>query len=149
MSRGRLKRRGNRIERKTFARADEWTIGEPDLVLRSREMIVPAIGPDRWGDIGLVPTGLTEDRYVKAVEVREINDIASDTVSSTVGGRYVFHHMTYSAGVLNEDGTEIISDTRTRFPIHEVGRNADIFPEKFGTLLQAPGRTRRLRDHRP
>ena len=120
-----------------FARADEWTIGEPDLVLRSREMIVPAIGPDRWGDIGLVPTGLTEDRYVKAVEVREINDIASDAVSSTVGGRYVFHHMTYSAGVLNEDGTEIISDTRTRFPIHEVGRNADIFPEKFGTLLQA------------
>ena len=120
-----------------FAQTDEWTIGEPELVLRSREMIVPAIGPDRWGDIGLVPTGLTEDRYVKAVEVREINNIASDTVSSTVGGRYVFHHMTYSAGVLSEDGSEIISDTRTRFPIHEVGRNADIFPEKFGTLLQA------------
>ena len=59
-----------------FAKAGEWTIGEPDLVLRSREMVVPAIGPDRWGDIGFVPTGLTEDRYVKAVEVREINDIA-------------------------------------------------------------------------
>ena len=120
-----------------FVKAGEWTIGEPDLVLRSREMTVPAIGPDRWGDIGLVPTGLTEDRYVKAVEVREINDIAADTGSSTVGGRYVFHHMTYSAGVLNEGGTGIIDETRTRWPIHEVGRNADIFPEKFGTLLQA------------
>ncbi|TDI24081.1 MAG: cytochrome c [Acidobacteria bacterium] len=120
-----------------FAQAGEWTIGKPDLVLRSREMTVPAIGPDRWGDIGLVPTGLTEDRYVKAVEVREINDIASDTASTTVGGRYVFHHMTYTSGVLNEEGTGIVGDTRTRWPIHEVGRNADIFPEKFGTLLQA------------
>ena len=45
--------------------------------------------------------------------------------------------MTYSSGVLNEAGTGIIDDTRTRWPIHEVGRNADIFPEKFGTLLQA------------
>jgi len=34
-----------------FARAGDWTLGEPDLVLRSREMTVPAIGPDRWGDI--------------------------------------------------------------------------------------------------
>ena len=120
-----------------FAHAAEWTIGEPDLVLRSREMTVPAIGPDRWGDLGLVPTGLTEDRHVKAVEVREVNDMSGDAASATVGGRWVFHHMTYSSGVLNEEGTGIIDDTRTRWPIHEVGRNADIFPEKFGTLLQA------------
>ena len=54
---------------------DTWTIGTPDLVLRSKEVVVPANGPDWWGDIGLVPTGLTEDRYVAAVEVREVNDI--------------------------------------------------------------------------
>ena len=120
-----------------FAKAGEWTIGEPDLILRSPEVTRPAVGPDRWGDLGLVPTGLTEDRYVKAVEVREVNNIPADTGSSTVGGRYLFHHMTYSSGVLNEEGTEIIDETRTRWPIHEVGRNADIFPEKFGTLLQA------------
>ncbi|HCQ98129.1 MAG TPA: hypothetical protein DIU48_01825 [Acidobacteria bacterium] len=120
-----------------FAEAGGWALGEPDLVLRSREMTVPAIGPDRWGDIGLVPTGLTEDRYVKSVEVREINDMAVDAASATVGGRWVFHHMTYSSGVLNEAGTGIIDDTRQSWPIHEVGRNADIFPEKFGTLLQA------------
>ena len=120
-----------------FTRAGEWTIGEPDLILRSPEMTIPAVGPDRWGDLGLVSTGLTEDRYVKAVEIREINDIPPYTGSGTVGGRYAFHHMTYSSGVLNEEGTEIIEDTRTRWPIHEVGRNADIFPEKFGTLLAA------------
>ena len=58
-----------------FDSTDKWTIGEPDLVLRSKDVTVPAIGPDRWGDFGLVPTGLTEDRYVSAVEVREVNDI--------------------------------------------------------------------------
>src|SRR3954469_23411949 len=57
-----------------FDTTDKWTIGEPDLILRSKEVLVPAAGPDWWGDIGLIPTGLAEDRYVSAVEVREIND---------------------------------------------------------------------------
>ena len=114
----------------------EWTIGEPDLVLRSIDMTVPAVGPDRWGDIGMVPTGLTVDRYVQAVEVREVNDIPVDQTSSTVGGRYIFHHMTYSSGVPDENGTSIDGPS-TRWPIHEVGRNADIFPDKAGRLLRA------------
>ena len=83
-----------------YADGLSWSIGEPDLVLRSIDMTVPAVGPDRWGDIGLVPTGLTVDRYVQAVEVREINDIPVDAGTSTVGGRYIFHHMTYSSGAL-------------------------------------------------
>ena len=104
-----------------------WTIGEPDLVVRSIDVTPPAVGPDRWGDIGLVPTGLTVDRYVQAVEVREVNDVPEDAGTSTVGGRYIFHHMTYSSGALSEDGTEIVGPS-TRWPIHEVGRNADLFP---------------------
>ena len=114
-----------------------WVLGEPDLVLRGPDMTVPAVGPDRWGDIGLLPTGLTEDRYVQSVEVREINDIPMDTEVTTVGGRYIFHHMTYSSGVLNEEGTGIVEDTRQGWPIHEVGRNADIFGEGVGMLLPA------------
>ena len=105
----------------------DWTLGEPDLVLRGPDVTRPAIGPDWWGDIGLVPTGLTEDRYVKSIEVREINDIPADEGTNTVGGRYIFHHMTYSSGVLNEDGTAIDPETRVSWPIHEIGRNADIF----------------------
>ncbi len=119
-----------------FSDSNEWTLGKPDLVLRSRDVTRPAIGPDWWGDIGLVPTGLTEDRYVKSVEVREINDIPADIGTSTVGGRYIFHHMTYRSGVLNEDGSEVVGDV-TSWPIHEVGRNADTFPEKAGRLLPA------------
>ena len=56
---------------------------------------MPAVAPDKWGSIGSVPTGLTEDRWVKSVEVREVNDIPRDEGTKTVGGRYVFHHMTY------------------------------------------------------
>ena len=114
-----------------------WVLGEPDLILRSIDMTVPAVGPDRWGNIGLVPTGLTEDRYVQSVEVREINDIPTDVEVTTVGGRYIFHHMTYSSGVLNEDGTGLVEGTTQGWPIHEVGRNPDIFGEGVGMLLQA------------
>src|SRR5258708_3125882 len=57
-----------------FDESEQWTIGEPDLVLKSKEVTVPAVGPDWWGDVGLIPTGLTEDRYVSAVEGREVND---------------------------------------------------------------------------
>jgi mono/diheme cytochrome c family protein len=119
-----------------FDDSDKWTIGEPDLVLKSKEVTVPAAGPDWWGDIGLIPTGLAEDRYVSAVEVREVNDIPKAGPTKTVGGRYVFHHMTYSSVVPGEKG-DVIDEGSTSWPIHEVGRNADIFPPSAGRLLQA------------
>jgi mono/diheme cytochrome c family protein len=118
-----------------FDETDNWTIGEPDLILKSREMLVPATGPDWWGDIGLVPTGLTEDRYVSAVEVREVNDIPPNGPTKTVGGRYVFHHMTYSSVQMGERGSG--DELASSWPIHEVGRNADIFPPEAGRLLQS------------
>jgi hypothetical protein len=118
-----------------FDDTDKWTIGEPDLLLRSRDVLVPASGPDWWGDIGLVPTGLTEDRYVSAVEVREVNDIPKGGGTKTVGGRYAFHHMTYSSVVQGERGAA--DEGSSSWPIHEVGRNADIFPPEAGRLLQA------------
>jgi mono/diheme cytochrome c family protein len=119
-----------------FSNADNWTIGEPDLVLRSPDVIVPATAPDKWGSLGLVPTGLTEDRYVSAVEVREINDIPKTGPTNTVGGRYIFHHMTYSSVVQGAENAEADGGS-TSWPIHEVGRNADIFPPESGRLLAA------------
>jgi hypothetical protein len=127
-----------------FANADKWTIGEPDLVLRSPEITVPATGPDKWGSLGMVPTGITEDRYVSALEVREVNDIPKSGPTNTVGGRYVWHHMTYSsevpgaaagaaAGTAETGG----AGAGTSWPIHEVGRNADVFPPEAGRLLAA------------
>ena len=118
-----------------FDDSDRWTIGEPDLVLKSKEILVPAVRPDWWGDFGLIPTGLTEDRYVSAVEVREINDVPRGGGTTTVGGRYVFHHMTYSSVKVDEKGAA--DELASNWPIHEVGRNADIFPPEAGRLLQA------------
>jgi mono/diheme cytochrome c family protein len=122
---------------RAFNDSDRWTIGEPDLVLKSKEVTVPASGPDWWGDIGLIPTGLTEDRYVSAVEVREINDVPHGGATTTVGGRYVFHHMTYTSLVPSEGSADPVDEASTSWPIHEIGRNADIFPSEAGRLLQA------------
>ncbi len=116
-----------------FGSADEWSIGVPDLVLESPEIVVPAAAPDKWTSLGSIPTGLTEDRYVAAVEVREINDAPKDAASDTVGGRYVFHHQTYTTFVPDDD----TQTAPTSWPVHEVGRNADIFPPNAGRRLAA------------
>src|SRR5690348_15370118 len=79
---------------KSFQDLDTWAIGQPDLVIKTEELTVKANAPDWWGEIKNVPTGLTEDRYVTAVQVREVNDVPKDgSGRATVGGRYVFHHM--------------------------------------------------------
>jgi hypothetical protein len=110
---------------------DGWVLGKPDLIVKSAEVFVPAVAPDKWGSIGSVPTGLTEDRYVSSVEVREINDIPRSEGAKTVGGRYVFHHMTYQSEVPGS------REGATSWPIHEIGRNADQFPQTAGRLLAA------------
>ena len=52
---------------------DRWSIGTPDLVVSSPLMTVEAVAPDWYGMINPpVPTGLTTDRWVKAVEIREV-----------------------------------------------------------------------------
>ena len=114
-----------------------WELGEPDLIVVMDPVTVPVIGPDQWGDFGMLPTGLVEDRYVKALQVREVSDLSFDdpSLENTVGGRFVWHHMNYGVRVLDEDG-EVTGD-RISYPIHEVGRNADIFPEEVGYSLPA------------
>ncbi len=116
-----------------FGNEDEWMIGEPDLILESPEVVVPVSAADRWTSLGTIPTGLTEDRYVAAVEVREFNDVPKDGASDTVGGRFVFHHMSYNSVAPDEIGDV----GATRWPTHEVGRNADVFPPGAGLLLAA------------
>ena len=83
-----------------------------------------------------MPTGLTEDRYVAALEIKEINDVPSSSATNkaTVGGRFVFHHMIWRTQVLDatksdaqQDPLSFILDEETvNWPVHEVGRNADL-----------------------
>ncbi len=117
-----------------FDDSGAWTLGEPDLVLTTEEFVVEGDAPDWWGDIKSIPTGLTEDRYVASVEIREINDVREqrDAERETVGGLFVFHHMVWSTRVLDTPGEPAVG-----WPVHEVGRNPDIFDPDGGRLLKA------------
>ena len=121
-----------------------WTAGEPDLIVETEEIFIEAGTADWWGEIESVPILLEEDRYVKSVEIREVNDIdPTDTGRETVGGRYIFHHMIWSTRVLAEGddptlvGRSTDDDEATGWPVHEVGRNPDIFDPEGGRLLRA------------
>ncbi len=75
-----------------FEDAVGWRLGTPDLVVSTLEVVVEGDAPDWWGDLeGTLIEGLTEDRYVKSVEIREINDIreSGGRDRATVGGLYV------------------------------------------------------------
>jgi hypothetical protein len=122
-----------------FADASKWAIGEPDLVVKTSEITMKGDAPDWWGEIENVPIGLTEDRYVAALEIKEVNDVdPTDTGRATVGGRYVFHHMIWSTRVVQEGVEPSPNDeTATTWPVHEVGRNANFFDPKGGRLLAA------------
>ena len=118
-----------------------WTIGQPDLITVLPEVVLDGDSPDWWGEIETTPVGNTEDRYVEALEFREVNNVL-DTEDSreTVGGRFIFHHMIWSTQVLDEDDEQDTArnrDTTTGWPVHEVGRNADTFDAQAGRRLSA------------
>ena len=114
----------------------KWKAGTPDLVVKLGELTKLAGTADWWGEIEPVPTGMTEDRYVKSVEVIEVNDIDMTQLSGTVGGRYIFHHMLWFTAQMDSEGN-VQRGFNPPWPVHEVGRNADIFDDKTGRLLQA------------
>ena len=117
---------------KVFDDGTRWTIGTPDLIVRMPDVTVKANTPDWWGEIAPGETNLTEDRYVQALEIREINDMTTDASGrATVGGRYIFHHMIWGT---DKGGGEGVN---TPWPVHEVGRNSDTFPPEAGRLLRA------------
>jgi mono/diheme cytochrome c family protein len=132
---------------KVYADRQSWAIGTPDLIIKTKELTVKGDAPDWWGEIPSVPTGLTEDRYVAALEIKEVNDVESKSGSNraTVGGRFVFHHMIWRTQVLDatksdaqQDPLSFILDEETvNWPVHEVGRNADFFDPKSARLLKA------------
>jgi hypothetical protein len=131
---------------KVYADERAWAIGTPDLVIKMQELEVKGSAPDWWGEVPSVPTGLTEDRYVAALEIKEVNDVPTTREGNraTVGGRFVFHHMIWRTQVLDgktdteQDPLAIFNDEESvNWPVHEVGRNADFFDPKSARLLKA------------
>ena len=116
---------------RVWADANAWQIGTPDLTVSTSAVDMKAISPDWWGVLAPVPTGLTEDRYIAAVEIKEVNDSRKKEGRATVGGLFVFHHALMA--IMTADGRAELGG----WPVHEVGRNADIFNPDAGRLLRA------------
>ena len=115
-----------------FIDVDEWEIGQPDLIVSSQSVEVKATAPDWWGSLGQADSGLTEDRYVAAIEYKERNDLERGVKSDTVGGLFVVHHSALMTMVPDDDPSDGF-----QWPVHEVGRNADVFDAEAGPLLKA------------
>ena len=114
-----------------------WTAGTPDLILKSNEVTKLSGTADWWGEIDALLIDIPEDRWVKSVEVVEVNDVNNqvDKGRDTVGGAYIFHHMIWATANLDANGNR--TERGLAWPVHEVGRNADIFDEDAGRLLTA------------
>ena len=142
-----------------FLDADQWAIGEPDLIISSPTVEVGASDPDWWGAIGETPTGLTEDRYVAAVEQKEVSNREPTTTAkrATVGSNFAIHHMLWNAVSDDQVSPEELERLRREdpaeferraaqaagqgfWPVHEVGRNADYFDPRAGQLIKAGSR---------
>jgi len=111
-----------------------WTLeermGEPDLILDGPVVAVPAEGPDEWFEI-TIPTGLTEERWVRAVEVRPADE----------GSRTVVHHAL--ASILQDEprlvGVPDVAQDDVRGPgllyNYAAGKGGHIFKPDAGKLM--------------
>ena len=122
----------------------DWSFGEPDLVISSPEHVLEAVAADWYGLLDSSPTGLTEDRWIEAVEVREV--LLDEAIVERKSGDlnlFVVHHAVISA----RERSEVIQ-TQSRpggdrgpadlfSVVHEVGQNATHYPEVLGVRLPA------------
>lgn len=93
-------------------------LGPPDLIIKTDAFDVPAHGNDQWWR-PKVPTGLTEDRWVRAMEV----------LPSYPNGRGYTHHFLATA-VQDES----LGGLLTEWALGKVG---EVYQEGTGKLLQA------------
>jgi thiol-disulfide isomerase/thioredoxin len=114
--------------------SEGWQLGEPDLVLTvPKEMTIGATGKDLFR-VFVLPTGLTEDKFVSAIEVRP-------------GNKRVVHHTlnfldTQGRGrKLEEQEKERTKkpDEQDYGPGYSVSMGVGFFPPSGGLAGWAPG----------
>jgi hypothetical protein len=110
-----------------FGPEDVWHIGKPDLVVKMDQVhTMYAKGPDWWIDY-FADTGLTEDRWIKAMEIRPSNR------------RIVHHVVTYA---IEPDAPAGTPETGVQLHEYAVGKYGDTFNDNTGRLLKAGTRLR-------
>jgi hypothetical protein len=118
--------------------------GEPDLVVKSQPYSVMAKGQDKWWR-PVVPTGVTEPRWVRAIEVKP-----------SAQGRKAVHHVLTLLEQTEEGGLTGLASTMHHatngrqtaglFMEWAIGKTGEIFNENAGKLL-LPGSNIRWEVH--
>jgi hypothetical protein len=120
---------------KQWASDEGWQLakqfGEPEIIVKSTPYTVQAHGQDVWWR-PLVPIPVTEQRWVRAVEVRP----------ASVAGRRVAHHATAEL-LQDEPGVSTTADGPMNgngglFMEWAIGKQFDVYPPNTGKLL-VPG----------
>ena len=108
--------------------------GEPDLIIKSPAYKMPAQAQDAWYK-PVVPTGLTEARYVRAIEMRP----------GTIAGRKITHHALARLQQKEKDDTDASASAASAAPGDDpgpglfmewaVGKQGEIMRENSGKLM--------------
>jgi hypothetical protein len=106
--------------------------GQPDLVIKSPEYTMPAVAQDAWWR-PTVPTGLTEPRWVRAIEIRPVGK----------GARKITHHALARLVQQEDMPQELFTNDPNvagdgLFMEWAVGKNGDEMRPDSGRLMQ-PG----------
>jgi hypothetical protein len=109
-----------------FADGSEWAIGKPDLVVKFPAYTVPASGPDMYPTL-VAPLGITEDRYIKAIQTRP----------ATSASRRVVHHTTAQMIAGGDDNSNAdVEDGGSFIVEYASGKAPELYPDNSGVLLK-------------
>jgi len=98
--------------------ADRWSITPNLIVNLKKDAIVKAADADQWWNLEMEATGLTEDRYIKAIEIKPTKGVPT------------VHHANAHAEL--PDGTSTGSLVE-----YAVGKGGEIYPEGSAKMLPA------------
>jgi len=111
----------------TLPDVTEWNftaeLGPPDLVVPSTPIDVPAAGNDMWHR-PIVPTGMTEDRCIRALQVKPRGD-----------AKAVVHHANSTFQSAQDDGS--FESTGNRATEYAMGKVGELVPDGVCRILPA------------
>jgi mono/diheme cytochrome c family protein len=107
---------------------DEWRFapefGPPDVIVRSTPIDIPPAGLDMWHR-PIVPTGVTEDRCIRAIQVKPAPGPA----------KAVVHHANSTFSRMTDDGS--FEATGDRASEYAMGKAGELIPEGVCRVLPA------------
>jgi len=97
---------------------------EPDMIVKSYEFTMPAVSQDAW-DKRVTPSGITEPRWVRAIEIRP----------ATIKGRKIVHHAIAYLDQTDPNAPSGGFGLPTPFMEWAVGKQGELMRPDTGKLL--------------